>query len=112
MARRRPLLIGAGVLGGVVGVAALGLGGTLWWLTTDAGNDWLGRQAIAAVDVAVPGQIAVGSLRTNVLRHLTLGSVEFRDPEGVPLIEVEELTIRYDLGALLRRRVVVEFRSC
>ena len=108
MARRRPLLIGAGVLGGVVGVAALGLGGTLWWLTTDAGNDWIGRQAIAAVDVAVPGQIAVGSLRTNVLRHLTLGSVEFRDPEGVPLIEVEELTIRYDLGALLRRRVVVE----
>ena len=93
------VLVGAGGLVGLV------LGG----LATDAGNELIRKEVLAAAAPSFPnGTLVVGEVDTNLLGHLYLSDVAIQDADGKDLVHVERFVLDYSLGALLNKELRVE----
>ena len=105
--RRRRLLVALGVMGGVAGVVLAGVGLGVLWLSTPNGNRWIATKALGAADAALPGDLTVGSLDSNVIRFIELRDVTLTDLEGDPVVTIERLRLDYRLRGIFARQVVV-----
>ncbi len=105
--KARALLVRAGLalLATTGGLLALGVGG-LVLLTTDAGNDWA-RDLIVAHAPVPRGTLTIEELRFNLLSQLSLRGVSLCDEAGRELVGFDALTLRYGLGGLLERQLLV-----
>ena len=102
-------LITGGVGVGVVGLVLVTVGGGLFWLTTDGGNAFIRDQVVEQAAPFIPeGKLALESVDTNLFGHLILQGVEIQAPDGHPMLAVDEVRLRYDLGHILDTRVDIE----
>lgn len=95
--RKRLLIVGVLTAGAVLFSVVSGT----WWLTTEAGNNWLRLNIEGLVTGAMAdGGLSIGGLRTD-LRSIALDDVALHDGEGDEVVTVREARIQLRPWALL-----------
>jgi AsmA protein len=95
------------VLAGLAVVVALLLAAAIVALRTDAGRAWVLGLALDRLRGAVNGTVEVGRLRGDLLSEVVLEDVVVSGREGDAFLAVDRLAVEYELGALLRREVLL-----
>jgi translocation and assembly module TamB len=96
------ILLGTVVLPILVGTAiVLVLALTPW------GNEQVRRIVVSQANARIRGELAIGSLRGNLLAGATLGDVRLADSAGRPLFTARHVRVRYALWPALRGHVVI-----
>ena len=99
-------LITGGVGLGVVGIVLVGVGSGLVWLTTDSGNAFIRDQVLTQAKPFIPeGKLDIDAVDTSLYGHLILRGVTLSNPTGKPMVEAEEVVLRYDLSHAFDTRV-------
>src|SRR5690349_20902558 len=101
-AARRALKIVAGLVGGVVVLAA---GAVLVLTNTDWGRERVRRQALGLLQKQVHGRVRIGAIRGNLLTGATLENFVITDSAGAPFVAVERLKARYSLRGIAGKRL-------
>lgn len=86
---------------------ALGCLGLFLYLARDPVRDALGHAAAAWVARSLHGTVTVGTLRGSLVSSLVVRDLLVRDRQGVPVVQIAEARLRYDLLALLAKRLVL-----
>lgn len=104
---RRVLLgIGAGI-GGLVGLAGLGVTGFVVYLKTEGGNEWLRAKVESLADgSAGEGDITIGRLETNGWGQWRIHGLDVTDAGGRTLAHVGRLSLDVNLRGLLHRELL------
>ena len=100
-ATRHALLVAA------VAVLAVPLGIATGMLGTEAGRAVVVTTVLSSVNGAIPGRVAVDSVRGSPWRGMQVMGIRVWTPEGAPVVEVRSLELRYGLPDLLSGRVVL-----
>lgn len=85
----------------VAGVALLVLTNTSW------GRERVRRQVVSLLDDPAHRRVHIGRVDGNLLRGLIATDVSITDSAGAPFVTADSLSTRYDLAALLDRRIVL-----
>jgi autotransporter translocation and assembly factor TamB len=85
----------------------LGLAVVLVLVLTPWGNERVRRIVISQANGRLNGELAVGSLRGNLLTGATLTDVRLTDSARRPLFSARRVRLRYALGPALRGRLVL-----
>lgn len=93
-------LLACWLAGGVLGVAGVAL-------RTEVGRDLVTRTAVSLVNGRINGTLTIGDLDGSFFEGLEARDIAVVDPEGGPVLELAGLRLRYRLGDLLSRRVVL-----
>jgi hypothetical protein len=110
LSRGRRIWVGAAsVVGGALGLAALGLVGGTLWLRSSSGNAWIADLVRAEAQGAmVEGTFALGGLETDLFRHLRVRDVRIRDGAGRTVVGVDVLDLDYRPRALMGGELQVD----
>ncbi|MBC7173919.1 MAG: hypothetical protein H5U40_15870 [Polyangiaceae bacterium] len=88
---------------GVVATGAFEL-----WLRTDPGRDFLAGRLEKLLSNEVLGSLRIGRIDRYSLGTVVARDVDFLDPRGKAVIEIPEVELGIDLGALLSRTIRLE----
>src|SRR5690349_20542344 len=101
-AARRALKIVAGLVGGVVVLAA----GAVYVLTnTDWGRERVRRQALALLQKQVHGRVRIGAIRGNLLTGATIDNLVITDSAGNPFVAAEQVSARYSIRGIMGKKL-------
>ena len=95
------------VLGVVAGLVALVVIGMLVLTQTPVGREYVRERTLAILDGIVHGQVRIGGMSGNLLSGVTLHDFSIADTAGNPLVVAERAEADYSIGALLRKRIVL-----
>src|SRR5262245_12481212 len=87
---------------------ALALLGLCTYVARNPVRDLLGRTASAWMSRWLNGTVEIGALRGSLFSSLILRDVILRDWQGAEVAHLDEVQLRYDLTALLTKRLVVQ----
>ncbi|HEY0969521.1 MAG TPA: translocation/assembly module TamB domain-containing protein [Gemmatimonadales bacterium] len=99
--------VAAWIAAGVVGLLVLVVVAVLVLTNTDWGREQVRRQVVAALNDIAHGEVAIGRLEGNLLEGFTALDVSITDSAGAPLVTADTLRTRFDLTALLDKRIVL-----
>ena len=102
-AARRALKIVAGLVGGVVVLAA---GAVLVLTNTNWGRERVRRQALALLQKQVHGRVRIGAIHGNLLTGATIDNLVITDSAGNPFVAAERVKARYSLSGILDKKLV------
>ena len=78
----------------------------LWILSaTPWGHEKIRGLALSMLQGMVHGQVTMGRLSGNLLTGITVHDFAIRDSSGAPFLAADELSARYALGPLLRKKI-------
>ncbi|NUS97532.1 MAG: hypothetical protein HOQ11_09000 [Gemmatimonadaceae bacterium] len=98
----------AKVVGIVLLVIVAVIGVALWTLTsTSFGHEKVRQFALKTMASKVHGQVTIGSIGGNLLRGTVIKDFAITDSAGAPFIVADEVTARYSLAALTRKKIVI-----
>ncbi len=89
-----PLVVVAGIIGA-----------TLALLYTPPGRALTARAVTDFITARVAGEVTIGGIRGNIIRHVVLDSVVIRDSTGAVLLDASRVEARYLLPELLAGRL-------
>ena len=95
------------LLATVVFPIVLGLAIVLVLALTPWGNERVRRLVVSQANDRMNGELAIGSLRGNLLSGATLTDVRLADSARQPVFAARRVQLRYALGAALRGRLVL-----
>ena len=102
MARAAKIVLG--VLAGLVVLVAVAL---LVLTQTPVGREFVRERVLATLDGFVNGTVKIGRISGNLLSGATLHDVSITDSAGEPFLVADRIEADYALGALLKKRVVL-----
>ena len=98
-------LITGGLGLGVVGLVLVGVGGGVFWLTTEGGNEFIRGQVLEQAKPFIPeGSLDIQKVDTSLFGHLVLEGVTLASPSGKPMVAADQVVLRYDLSHALDTR--------
>ncbi|HEX8850140.1 MAG TPA: translocation/assembly module TamB domain-containing protein [Gemmatimonadaceae bacterium] len=87
-------------------IAVIGVG--VWVLTsTSFGHEKVRQFALKTMASKVHGKVTIGSIGGNLLRGTVIKDFAITDSTGAPFIVADEVTARYSLAALAKKKIVV-----
>ncbi len=104
---RRSLRILGYVIASLVALLAVA-GIAVFVLTnTDWGRERVRRQVVSLLNDPAHRRVHIGSIDGNLLRGLIATDVSITDSAGAPFVTADSLSTRFDLAALLDKRIVL-----
>ncbi|HYO46449.1 MAG TPA: translocation/assembly module TamB domain-containing protein [Gemmatimonadota bacterium] len=92
----------------LVALAGLGVVGGLLWLRSRWGHEFVRGQIESRFDADVHGSVRLGRVEGDVLTGLVLHDLVIEGADGVALLDVEIVRVRYSIRALLDKRIAAE----
>jgi autotransporter translocation and assembly factor TamB len=92
----------------LVALAGLGVVSGLVWLQTRWGHEFVRGQIESRFDADVHGSVRLGRVEGDVLTGLVLHDLVIEGADGVALLDVETVRVRYSIRALLDKRIAAE----
>ncbi|HEX6059019.1 MAG TPA: translocation/assembly module TamB domain-containing protein, partial [Gemmatimonadaceae bacterium] len=93
-----------GVVAVIVVLAGIGL---IVLTQTPVGREFVRERTLAVLDGIVHGEVRIGRISGNLLSGVTLHDISIADTAGNPLVVAERAEADYSIGALLRKRIVL-----
>jgi len=75
---------------------------------TDRGRRFVHRTALKALQSSVHGRVKLGALSGNLLSGATLDGLSITDSAGAPFLSVQRATVRWNVAALVHKRIVLD----
>ncbi|HKW09410.1 MAG TPA: hypothetical protein VJO33_03460, partial [Gemmatimonadaceae bacterium] len=72
---------------------------------TDWGRERVRRVALSQIQSRVHGRVSIGQLSGNLLTGLTIHDLAISDSSGAPFLAAQEASARYELGALIAKKI-------
>lgn len=104
---KRAVRATAYALAALLGLAAVAAIAVFVLTNTDWGRERVRRQVVGLLDDPAHRQLHIGRLDGNLLRGIIATDVSLADSAGAPLVTADSLSTRFDLLALLGKRIVL-----